>query len=158
MSNKNLKNKGFTLVELMVVVVIIGILSAVVLANLSSVKSKSRDAKRIADVGQIQLALEQYFGRCHEYPGALSVGSSCSDQSGNTVSLSDFISVIPTPSSQAGQNNYQYTTKQSGLDYYIMATLENDNEVLTESLPYDSVEYPDCYGSSYPKNYCVGPR
>ena len=60
--------KGFTLIELLVVIAIIGILSSVVLASLSTARQKSRDAKRISDVGQVQLALELYFDAKQSYP------------------------------------------------------------------------------------------
>ena len=66
-SIKNTK-KGFTLIELLVVIAIIGILSSVVLASLSTARQKSRDAKRISDVGQIQLALELFFDASQSYP------------------------------------------------------------------------------------------
>ena len=52
---------GFTLIELLVVIAIIGILASVVLASLNSARLKSRDARRISDVKQLQLALELYF-------------------------------------------------------------------------------------------------
>ena len=52
---------GFTLIELLVVIAIIGILASIVLASLNSARQKSRDARRIADIKQIQLALELYF-------------------------------------------------------------------------------------------------
>ena len=60
--------KGFTLIELLVVIAIIGILSSVVLASLSTARQKSRDAKRISDLGQVQLALELYFDKVQSYP------------------------------------------------------------------------------------------
>jgi len=66
-SLKNTK-KGFTLIELLVVIAIIGILSSVVLASLSTARQKSRDAKRISDIGQIQLALELFFDANQSYP------------------------------------------------------------------------------------------
>ncbi len=66
-SFKNTK-KGFTLIELLVVIAIIGILSSVVLASLSTARQKSRDAKRISDIGQVQLALELFFDRVQSYP------------------------------------------------------------------------------------------
>ncbi|KKW10791.1 MAG: hypothetical protein UY50_C0026G0018 [Parcubacteria group bacterium GW2011_GWA2_49_9] len=69
---------GFTLIELLVVIAIIGILSSVVLASLNSARTKTRDTKRVADIKQLQIALELYYDANSEYPGALTalVGSS----------------------------------------------------------------------------------
>ena len=73
---KNKKNKGFTLIELLVVIAIIGILASVVLASLNTARRKSRDARRIADVKQIQLALELYFDANNgTYPGGDELGT-----------------------------------------------------------------------------------
>ncbi len=64
--------QGFTLIELLVVIAIIGILASVILASLSSARSKGRDAKRIADLKQIQLALELYYdSNSQRYPALL---------------------------------------------------------------------------------------
>jgi prepilin-type N-terminal cleavage/methylation domain-containing protein len=52
--------KGFTLIELLVVVAIIGILSSVVLASLSSARSKGNDAKVKAQLSNIRVAAELY--------------------------------------------------------------------------------------------------
>lgn len=64
----NRKSKGFTLIELLVVIAIIGILAAVVLVSLNSARMKSRDAKRLADVRQIQTGLELFYNSCNQYP------------------------------------------------------------------------------------------
>ena len=69
------KSKGFTLIELLVVIAIIGILSSVVLASLNSARQKSRDAKRVADMKQLQLALELYYdANSSTYPTEATVG------------------------------------------------------------------------------------
>jgi type II secretion system protein G len=60
--------RGFTLVELLVVVMIIGILTTIVTVGLQSAKNKSRDAKRIADIKTIQLALATYYNDNGFYP------------------------------------------------------------------------------------------
>ncbi len=52
---------GFTLIELLVVIAIIGVLASIVLASLNTARRKSRDARRVTDIKQIQLALELYY-------------------------------------------------------------------------------------------------
>ena len=63
--------QGFTLIELLVVIAIIGILASIVLASLNSARVKSRDARRVADIKQMQLALELYFDANGSYPAAI---------------------------------------------------------------------------------------
>lgn len=60
--------EGFTLIELLVVVSIIGLLASVVMVALNSARAKSRDAKRIADISQMQKALEMYYDEKGYYP------------------------------------------------------------------------------------------
>ena len=60
--------RGFTLIELMVVIAIIGILASIVLAGLGTAKQSGRDAKRISDIKNIQLALAEYYGDNLKYP------------------------------------------------------------------------------------------
>jgi len=60
--------RGFTIIELLVVVAVIGTLSSIVLAILSDARLDARDKRRVADVQQIQKALELYYVDHNTYP------------------------------------------------------------------------------------------
>ncbi len=97
-------SRGFTLIELLVVIAIIGILSSVVLASLNSGRQKSRDARRISDVKQIQTALELYYSTCNVYPTTLSTAAATGCPAGTT--LGSFMSQIPTDPQSGGAYFY----------------------------------------------------
>ena len=80
--------RAFTLVELLVVITIIAILSAIGLVNYTQVTKSGRDAKRLSDLKQVQSALEQYFADQFFYPSQavsppLTFGSAFSNSTGN---------------------------------------------------------------------------
>lgn len=59
---------GFTLVELLIVIAIIGIFNAILFGSIASSKAKGRDVRRITDMKQIQIALALYFDNNRGYP------------------------------------------------------------------------------------------
>ncbi len=61
--------KGFTLIELLIVLAIIGILGAVILSSFFAARAAGRDARRIADLRQVQIALQLFYLKCGFYPG-----------------------------------------------------------------------------------------
>jgi prepilin-type N-terminal cleavage/methylation domain-containing protein len=66
---KNMKNnKGFTLVELLVVIAVIALIGVFAAVAVNSARSKQRDATRLSSVRQVQSALEDYFNENNSYP------------------------------------------------------------------------------------------
>ena len=68
------RTKGFTLIEVLVVVSLIGLLSAVILASLGSARAKGRDAARVVDVRELKKAIEIYYNN-QTVPSYPKVGS-----------------------------------------------------------------------------------
>jgi len=174
--------KGFTLIEMLVVIVIIGILSSLILVNLSSARAKARDTKRVSDLAQIQLALEQYFDRCGQYPSKngqavifTAVGAVLGNYSNGCptgISLASFISKIPTPPTGGSVvvTHYDYETPSTYNDFVLHATFENYLDAMKDGLngtPFaasaadsDTFNFATCSGGvlTAPFEYCVGTK
>ena len=61
--------KAFTLVEMLIVIIIIGILMSALLPRLKGAQERARDTARKANLSQISTALEMYFNDNGTYPG-----------------------------------------------------------------------------------------
>ncbi len=104
-----IKNKfegSFTLIELLVVIAIISLLSSIVFASTSPVRTSARDTVRVSDIRQIQNALELYYDTHQAYPTITtsaspreSVASSQDAASWNqlTSALAPYIKLPNTP-------------------------------------------------------------
>jgi prepilin-type N-terminal cleavage/methylation domain-containing protein len=66
----SLKNKqsGFTIVELLIVIVVIGILAALVITTFNGIQQKGRDTERQTDIKAIHGQLEAYYAQNGNYP------------------------------------------------------------------------------------------
>ncbi|MGB3945814.1 MAG: prepilin-type N-terminal cleavage/methylation domain-containing protein [Candidatus Saccharimonadales bacterium] len=79
---------GFTIVELLIVIVIIGILASITIVAFSGVQARARDSQRQTDITAIRKAMELYFADNGTYPSThCSLGAGCKINSGwNTTS------------------------------------------------------------------------
>lgn len=120
-----MKNKGFTLIEILVVATIIGLLSVVGIISYSQFTKTARDARRKSDVENIRTALESYKSNTNCYPK-----EDTGDVPPATLVTNSYIRTIPKdPKSNA---NYVYVgsgcTGCTGTDctsYTLSASLES---------------------------------
>ncbi len=70
------RNQGFTIVELLIVIVVIGILALLVITTYSGIQAKARNSKRQTDVQSLQTQLEAFFSQNGYYPSLTDINSS----------------------------------------------------------------------------------
>ena len=129
-----MKHRAFTLVELLVVIAIIGLLSAVAAVSMSSSRAKSRDTKRLADLRQIQTAVELYMNDNGIYPSCVGGGGGCyttaPTSNFNTLqAIPTYIASIPNdPINTTNQYGYYYITRyrKTGDCTYVSTSLNTD--------------------------------
>ncbi|MDE2000959.1 MAG: prepilin-type N-terminal cleavage/methylation domain-containing protein [Patescibacteria group bacterium] len=113
--DKRLKNRsarlgaGFTLIEVLVVVSIIGLLSAIILVGLSGFRARGRDTRRIADLKQVQNGLELFYAKNGNYPASLS------------DMLTANIGVTQLPKDPSTTQDYFYSYQTSDKQGYVLA-------------------------------------
>lgn len=159
MNKKELVTKaGFTLVELLVVISIIGVLSSIGLVAFRSAQFRSRDAQRKSDIKQLTNALELFYSDYGTYPASSNgqimacpynsqtgVGVLCSwgvsefrdvDGSGNTKTT--YFKVLPKD--PVTEHSYYYNTvavnSVNNAGFQIYSYLENlqDQSIITTAV------------------------
>ncbi len=151
------KAKGFTLVELLVTISIIGVLASITVVSVGNVRQLARDSKRLADMKQLQTALEFYFNQTNGYPNVqdvtlgTGVGSSlCISANGKGFQTEPtpqncpgtiFMTRVPANPITGGQD-YMYTANPDAQNngrpstYTISFKLETDMAGLTRNTAY----------------------
>jgi prepilin-type N-terminal cleavage/methylation domain-containing protein len=119
-----INKKGFTLIELLVVISIIGILAAILLANLNSTRERARDATRQSDIKQYQTSIGQYASEnTGLYPNHSTVTVICNN---NTLWQTELGLPKCINDPQADAKVYRYLSSVDRTEYAVWAELENN--------------------------------
>lgn len=117
-----MSKKGFTLIEMLIVIAIIGILASIVLVGLGPVQRQARDSRRVADLRSVQTLLELDMNKMGTYPAAASWAALETQlRTDGALSANGRLPVDPT---NAAPYVYQYAQLGAGTGYAIGTTLE----------------------------------
>lgn len=109
--NKKIKSKGFTLIELIVVITIIAVLTVVAMVSYTGAGKRARDGRRVSDLEKIRIALEMYRQNVgSSYPATLS------------TLVPNYIQVLPNDPKGVGVS---YVYSHTGYTYTVRATVED---------------------------------
>lgn len=152
-AKRKLRDVAMSVIGIILIGVMIVLILVFVLGYFSAdvnPQNRSRDAHRISDIGQLQLALELYFDAHHTYPPSLEL-----------LAQEQFLSKMPFDPSDA--SSYAYALLSAGTTYALGASLENDsNSVLltdkdTADATFPTADIKGCRGESGRHCYDVAP-
>jgi prepilin-type N-terminal cleavage/methylation domain-containing protein len=114
------KQSGFTIVELLIVIVVIGILAALVVTTFSGVQKKARDSERQTDINAIHGQVEAYYAQNGKYPTLANMNDSAfvsgTLKGLDPAALKDPKGSASTLSATAGAGTYSYAVTPAGCD------------------------------------------
>jgi prepilin-type N-terminal cleavage/methylation domain-containing protein len=130
--------KGFTMIEVLVVLAIIGILTAILVANYTEARKNSRDKLRKSDLKSLQLAIELYKAQNGSYPPA-GCGRGVWSWTGSSASFgscTEYISglapqFIPALPQDRGTTGHGYIYMTDGTSYKVLSYQSAETSLVT---------------------------
>jgi len=136
----NNKIFGFTLVELLVVMAILGVLVTIIAGGFRSAQARGRDAERKSDLKQVSQSLELFFSDYGRYPDDASGkilgcpystggGSSCTwGESEFTDTKTIYFKTLPQDPTSSLSYFYRIVPSSSNQKFQLFAHLENTQD------------------------------
>jgi len=152
------RNKGFTLIEMLIVITIISLLASLILVGMGGARAKARDARRIADLHNVQNALELYFSQNGRYPASSDWATLITTLTGAGIGVSQ----VPKDPLNNTTYYYRYGADTNGTDYVLGAQLEQCDIALKSDIDgtvysIDCSDNATCANTDTSKVYCIRP-
>lgn len=116
------KKKGFTLVELLVVISIIAILVAATSSSFINSQKRSRDASRKSELKNLSNALNMYYADKGKFPASITLGGEFSED--NII----YMKKVPTGDASGTKSFYYEVSPLSRKSFRLYANLENTDD------------------------------
>jgi general secretion pathway protein G len=142
------KQGGFTLLELLIIIVIIGILGLLIIPNIIDAPKKNRDTQRKTDLRGIQKGLEEYLVANNSYPSQ-AVAAPVNTALVETLSKEPNPIIKPLPSDPRNARTTPYTYLSDGKSYKLEACLEIANDTGTNVVAKTSYTYATCKTAAF---------
>lgn len=158
--------RGFTIVELLVVVVIIGVLAAITVVAYGGVQAEARDSTRKSDLNQLRTAISQYYAKEGDY-----AQSGCGNGTGTGYLNSDYDGAGPYlsvnaclvskgylkkamidpsgSSSCSGLNCYTYMKASCASGTYLYAHISSKSQTSSDTDGTCQATWDTSYGVNY---------
>ncbi len=155
--------KGFTLIEILIVVAIIAILASIVIVGLGPAQQSGRDARRLSDIQGIQNGLELYYQKCGFYPNAIDNTTACPGDTSNdfpgmvtaVVGSGVIASASNIPNDPSYPHQSYFYGSPDGTSYTLGATLENQNNSVFTNYNFTSFVPTSAPHACKIPDYCV---
>lgn len=119
---------GFTIVELTITIIVIGILATIMTVSYIGIQQRSRDGERDNEVTQLKIAIEKYHADTSVYPAVCASDNTECAISSLTSALLPYLAVIPHDPTNAvdSSSDYRYIRGATTTDSYgILVSYEN---------------------------------
>ncbi|GIW63381.1 MAG: type II secretion system protein GspG [Patescibacteria group bacterium] len=136
---------GFSLIEMMLVILLLGVLASLITNTFVNSLKKSRDARRKGDIKEIKNAIEMFYADNNFYPTPTYVAF------GSSLEYNGKVYMKKLPQDPKSNCSYKYVLNANNGEFYILSTIENDQD------EFPGVSQGGYYeiGSSSNKYYCT---
>ncbi len=157
-NNQHNSQEGFTIIELLLVIGIIGLLATIIIIRISTARTQARDATRISDMQAITVALGAFYSENGRFPnnaddGITAIGEVIGTGSAIDSVLDPYMNPVPADPSNDGTNYFYYYSPTRPID---RCNADAGDDFIGPLLAFYKTE-DDKFNDQLVKHACAGP-